>query len=290
MLKSAITLTSAATLLALAACNPPHPHVRVLRAVSALDCPDSQGDLNRRAQASDGKSCDYADDEGNQVSLRLIALNGQDPGAALAPLEAGLKSELPAPPGGAAASTDGGKDRVDIDLPGIHIHAKGDNDAKVDLGGVRINAPEQGVHGAGDSVTINSQGASPATRFAVQAYVEFCRSRSLLEAIASSLTELFSPNVISERVSGMLRHYDFVSCDTLAYFTARPEQAKRDSDFALDYVSREARTAADQRLVMDALRFKCDVLWTQLDALWMAYVEGKPPPGAWQPAEQALSR
>lgn len=162
MLKSAITLTSAAALLALAACSPPHPHVRVLRAVSALDCPDSQGDLNRRAQASDGKSCDYADDEGDQVSLRLIALNGQDPGAALAPMEAQLKSELPTPPGGAAASTDGGKDRVDIDLPGIHIHAKGDNDAKVDLGGVRINAPEPGVHGARDSVTINSQGASTA--------------------------------------------------------------------------------------------------------------------------------
>ena len=123
----------------------------------------------------------------------------------------------------------------------------------------------------------------PATRFAVEAYVEFCRSRSLLEAIASSLTELFSPGIIGERVSGMLRHYDYVGPDTLAYFTARPTQAKRDSDFALDYVKREARTPADQRAVADALRFKCDVLWVQLDALWTAYVEGAPPPGAWTP-------
>ena len=125
----------------------------------------------------------------------------------------------------------------------------------------------------------------PATRFAVEAYVEFCRSRTLLEAIASSLTELFSPTIISERVSGMLQNYDFVSRDTLAYFTARPEQARRDSDFALDYVTREARTPADQQAVMDALRFKCDVLWVQLDGLWTAYVEGAPPPGAWRPGE-----
>lgn len=125
----------------------------------------------------------------------------------------------------------------------------------------------------------------PATRFAVQAYVEFCRTRPLLEAVASSLTELFSPTVINERVSGMLRNYDFVSRDTLAYFTARPDQAARDSGFALDYVKREARTPAEQHAVMDALRFKCDVLWVQLDGLWTAYVEGAPPPGAWQPID-----
>ncbi|WP_131195738.1 pyrroloquinoline-quinone synthase PqqC [Lichenihabitans psoromatis] len=123
----------------------------------------------------------------------------------------------------------------------------------------------------------------PATRFAVEAYVDFCRSKTLLEAVASSLTELFSPAIISERVSGMLAHYDFVSRDTLAYFTARPDQAKRDSDFALDFVTREARTPDHQHAVMDALRFKCDVLWLQLDGLWTAYVEGAPPPGAWQP-------
>ena len=123
----------------------------------------------------------------------------------------------------------------------------------------------------------------PATRFAVEAYVDFCRTRSLLEAIASSLTELFSPTIISERVSGMLRHYDFVSRETLSYFTARPEQAKRDSDFAVDYVKREARTPNEQRAVMNALRFKCDVLWVQLDALWTAYVDGATAPGAWRP-------
>jgi coenzyme PQQ biosynthesis protein C len=130
---------------------------------------------------------------------------------------------------------------------------------------------------------VSTRGILPATRFAVEAYVNFCRSRSLLEAIASSLTELFSPQIIGERVAGMLRHYDFVSADTLAYFTARPPQAERDSDFALEYVKQHATSAEDQERVMRALEFKCDVLWAQLDALWHAYVEGNVPPGAWRP-------
>ncbi len=131
----------------------------------------------------------------------------------------------------------------------------------------------------------STRGILPATRFAVEAYVNFCAKRSLLEAVASSLTELFSPQIISERVSGMLAHYAFVSKDTLAYFTARPPQAQRDSDFALAYVRTHARTPADQRLVLAALEFKCAVLWSQLDALWSAYVDGATPPGAWREAD-----
>ncbi len=132
---------------------------------------------------------------------------------------------------------------------------------------------------------ISTRGILPATRFAVEAYVHFCRERTLLEAIASSLTELFSPQIIGERIEGMLKHYDFVTADTLAYFTKRPPQAQRDSDFALAYVCKHARNKAEQQSVLDALRFKCDVLWVQLDALWHAYVEGQIPPGAWRPGE-----
>ena len=132
---------------------------------------------------------------------------------------------------------------------------------------------------------VSTRGILPAMRFAVEAYVHFCAERPLLEAVASSLTELFSPQIIGERVSGMLAHYSFVSRDTLAYFTARPGQAKRDSDFALDFVKRTALTSAQQDAVLAALRFKCDVLWVQLDALWGAYVAGAIPPGAWRPGE-----
>ena len=128
------------------------------------------------------------------------------------------------------------------------------------------------------------QGLLPATRFAVDAYVRFVRERAVLEAVASSLTEMFAPAIISERVSGMLRHYDFVSEETLAYFRPRLTQAPRDVEFALGYVKRHASTRAEQEGVLAALRFKCDLLWAQLDALHHAYVvPALPPPGAFRP-------
>ena len=130
------------------------------------------------------------------------------------------------------------------------------------------------------------QGLLPATRFAVDAYVHFVRDKTLLEAIASSLTELFSPVIISERMEGMLKSYDFVTAATLAYFSQRPPQAERDSRFALDYVKAHARAAETQRGVLAALEFKCDVLWAMLDALYSAYVAPKHiPPGAFVPQD-----
>jgi coenzyme PQQ biosynthesis protein C len=129
---------------------------------------------------------------------------------------------------------------------------------------------------------VSTRGILPATRFAVDAYVHFVRERSLLEAIASSLTELFSPGIIAERVTGMLANYDFVSRETLAYFEKRLSEAPRDADFALEYVKCNAVTADMQHAALEALSFKCDVLWAQLDALYFAYVEPRlPPPGAW---------
>jgi len=128
-------------------------------------------------------------------------------------------------------------------------------------------------------------GLLPGTRFAVDAYVHFVAERSLLEAIASSLTELFSPTIIAERVSGMLAHYDFVDADTLAYFTPRLDQAPKDSAFALAYVRDHATTVETQKAVQAALVYKCGVLWSMLDALDYAYVApGNIPPGAFVPA------
>jgi pyrroloquinoline-quinone synthase len=128
----------------------------------------------------------------------------------------------------------------------------------------------------------------PETRFAVDAYIHFVRDRTLLEAVASSLTELFSPTIIAERVSGMLAHYDFVTPNTLAYFTPRLTQAPQDSDWALAYVKAHADTAEKQEAVLAALRFKCDVLWSQLDGLYYAYVAPAfVPPGAFVPDAMA---
>ena len=131
---------------------------------------------------------------------------------------------------------------------------------------------------------VSLEGLLPATRFAVDAYVRFVREKSLLEAIASSLTELFSPSIINERMAGMLAHYDFVSRETLSYFDKRPPQAERDSGFALAYVKAHVRTPEHQQGVLAALEFKCGVLWTMLDALYHAYVAPKHvAPGAFLP-------
>jgi len=137
----------------------------------------------------------------------------------------------------------------------------------------------------------STEGILPTTRFAVDAYVNFVRERSVLEAIASSLTEMFSPTIIAERVEGMLRGYPFITFDTLAYFKPRLSQAPRDADFALAYVKAEARTEAEQQAVLNALRFKCGVLWAQLDGLYLAYVEPRLiPPGCFVPGRDGAGR
>ena len=130
----------------------------------------------------------------------------------------------------------------------------------------------------------SAEGILPATRFAVEAYVHFVREKSPLEAIASSLTELFAPNLHEERISGMLKHYDFVNPDVMSYFSRRLTQAPRDSEFALNYVKEHAKTPYERQLVCNALIFKTNVLWVQLDARYHAYVDGHVPPGAFVPA------
>ena len=129
----------------------------------------------------------------------------------------------------------------------------------------------------------STKGILPATRFAVEAYVHFVRDKSPLEAIASSLTELFAPNLHEERISGMLQHYDFVNPEIMSYFKRRLSQAPRDANFALAYVREHARTQETREAVCNALIFKTNVLWVQLDALYHAYVEGHVPPGAFVP-------
>jgi pyrroloquinoline-quinone synthase len=134
---------------------------------------------------------------------------------------------------------------------------------------------------------VSLQGLLPATRFAVEAYVHFVGERTLLEAVASSLTELFSPLIIGERMEGMLKSYEFVSPGTLAYFSRRPPLARRDAEFALTHVKRHATTLDAQRSVLKALEFKCAVLWAMLDALYHAYVAPRHvPPGAFVPQDR----
>lgn len=134
-------------------------------------------------------------------------------------------------------------------------------------------------------MAIERRGVLPAVRFAVDAYLDLVRSRTFLEAVASSLTELFAGSLIALRLEALRRHYPWIA-PGLAYFEARVTQAPEDAQFALDWVLRHARTRAEQELACGALRAKCDILWAQLDALYFAYVEpGWPPPGAFQIAK-----
>jgi pyrroloquinoline-quinone synthase len=132
---------------------------------------------------------------------------------------------------------------------------------------------------------IAERGILPAVRFAVNAYIDLVSKRTFLEAVASSLTEMFSRDLISLRVDRLRQHYPWLS-GGLAYFDARLTQAPEDAAFALAYVTEHARTRPEQELAIGALRSKCDILWAQLDAIHFAYVTpGWPPPGAFIPTE-----
>ena len=132
-------------------------------------------------------------------------------------------------------------------------------------------------------------GVLPATRFAVDAYVRFVRERSLLEAVAASLTELFAPKIHANRIEGLLKNYDFADDSALSYFRNRLKEAPKDVAFGLAWVLDHADSQEKQDAAADALIFKTDVLWSQLDALWGAYVApARIPPGAWVPGDGLL--
>jgi pyrroloquinoline-quinone synthase len=111
----------------------------------------------------------------------------------------------------------------------------------------------------------------PGVRFAVDAYVTFARTRPWVEAVASSLTELFAPDLMAERLAAFERHYTWIDPAGLSYFRARLTQAPRDSEHALEVVTRYCRTPAEQEAAVAALAFKNDVLWSMLDAIDSAY-------------------
>jgi len=114
----------------------------------------------------------------------------------------------------------------------------------------------------------------PGVRFAVDAYVTFARTRPWIEAVAASLTELFAPDLMAERLAAFERFYTWIDPVGLAYFRARLAQAPRDAEHALELVTQHCRTADEQARAVAALSFKCDVLWSMLDAIDRAYPDG----------------
>jgi pyrroloquinoline-quinone synthase len=121
----------------------------------------------------------------------------------------------------------------------------------------------------------------PGVRFAVDAYVHFVASRPWIEGVAASLTELFSPPLLTERLAAFERHYTWIDPAALDYFRSRPPLAERDSRHGLELVLSYCRGRKDQERAVAALRFKCELLCAQLDALYLACVapaSGSEPP------------
>ena len=111
----------------------------------------------------------------------------------------------------------------------------------------------------------------PGVRFAVDAYVNFARAQPWPIAIASSLTELFAPDLMATRLAAFEKFYRWIDPRGLDYFRRRVTQARRDSDDALAITLEYCNTRELQREAVRALEFKCDVLWAMLDAIHHAY-------------------
>ncbi|GGQ20075.1 pyrroloquinoline-quinone synthase PqqC [Streptomyces mutabilis] len=111
----------------------------------------------------------------------------------------------------------------------------------------------------------------PGVRFAVDAYVDFCHRRPWLEAVASALTELFAPGLLSRRIADVQQHYPWIAPEGLEYFRARLTQQPKDIAHLLDLVINHAESREQQDACVRALEFKCDVLWSLLDSVELAY-------------------
>lgn len=113
----------------------------------------------------------------------------------------------------------------------------------------------------------DEQHVIPGVRYAVDAYVNFCRTRPWIEAVAASLTELFGPDAIRVRLVALEQHYPWIDPAGFDYFRKRLEQAPRDARYALDLVLKHCRSRESQARAVQALAFKCDLLWSQLEAI-----------------------
>jgi pyrroloquinoline-quinone synthase len=117
----------------------------------------------------------------------------------------------------------------------------------------------------------------PGVRFAVDAYVNFVRRADWREAVSSSLTELFAPTIHKERLANWPKFYPWIDVEGLEYFRRRLKEAHRDVDHGLALTLKNFTTREQQEGVVSIVQFKLDVLWTMLDAMYMAYIHKMPP-------------
>jgi pyrroloquinoline-quinone synthase len=117
----------------------------------------------------------------------------------------------------------------------------------------------------------------PGVRFAVDAYVNFVRRADWREAVSSSLTELFAPTIHKERLANWPKYYPWIDVGGLEYFRRRLKEAHRDVDHGLGLTLQYFTTRTQQEKVIRIVQFKLDVLWTMLDAMYLAYIYKMPP-------------
>ncbi|MDH3693953.1 MAG: pyrroloquinoline-quinone synthase PqqC [Gammaproteobacteria bacterium] len=117
----------------------------------------------------------------------------------------------------------------------------------------------------------------PGVRFAVDAYVNYARNAPWQEAACSSLTELFAPQIHRSRLESWPQHYPWIDEEGLGYFRKRLSEARRDVEHGLDVTLDYFKTRSEQERALSILQFKLDVLWTMLDAMYMAYINEMPP-------------
>ena len=117
----------------------------------------------------------------------------------------------------------------------------------------------------------------PGVKFAVDAYVNFARNAPWQEAACSSLTEMFAPTIHKQRLAGWPDKYPWIEAEGLAYFRKRVTQASRDVEHGLSITLEHFKTRQQQDRALEILQFKLDILWTMLDAMWLAYIDRKPP-------------
>ena len=118
---------------------------------------------------------------------------------------------------------------------------------------------------------IDLRHVAPAVRFSVDAYVNFARRAPWQEAVCSSLTELFAPEIHKQRLATWPAHYPWIDTDGLNYFRNRISQARRDVDQGLAITLAHFNTRALQERALDVLQFKLDILWALNDAIALKY-------------------
>ncbi len=133
--------------------------------------------------------------------------------------------------------------------------------------------------GMGREELVSLQHVLPGVRFAVDAYVNFARRAPWQEAVCSSLTELFAVDIHKARLEGWPRHYPWIDPAGYEYFRKRLTEAREDVQFGLEVTLDYFRTLEQQERALEVLQFKLDVLWSMLDAMYVAYIDDLPPYG-----------